>query len=197
MLKGLVEVYTGTGKGKTTSSLGLALRAVGHNLNVYMIQFLKSGDTGELFSVQRYIPNITIAQFGVEAIKEKQLKIFELTKEKKTKNVLREDEVYRFPPDEEEREAARQGFEHAKKIVSSGRYNIVILDEINCVMSKGLLDVKDVLELMKSKPENVELILTGRDAPNEIIEAADLVSEIKRVKHPYDKGILARKGIEY
>lgn len=197
MLKGLVEVYTGTGKGKTTASLGLSLRAVGHNLRIYMVQFMKSGDTGELFSIQRYIPNMTVAQFGVEAIKEKQMKIFELSSDKKAKNTLKEDEVYRFPPDEEEREAVRQGFEHAKKIVSSGRYDIVVLDEVNCVLSKGLLDISEFIDFVKNKPEHVELILTGRDAPKEVMDVADLVSEIRRVKHPYDKGILARKGIEY
>ena len=199
MEQGLVHVYTGTGKGKTTSSLGLALRAVGHNLRVCMIQFLKSGDTGELFAVERYVPNIKIVQCGKEAFDEKQLKIFgfEDVEEKRHDNKLTEEEVYVFLPDEEEREACRRGLELAKKIVMSGTIDVVILDEINCVMDKKLVSVDEVLDLIKHKPRHVELILTGRGAPEEILDVADYVSEIRRVKHPYDKGILARKGIEY
>lgn len=199
MEEGLVHVYTGTGKGKTTSSLGLALRAVGHNLKVVMIQFMKSGDTGELFAIERYVPNIKIVQSGREALDEKQMKIFgfEQQQEKQHENKLTEDEVYVFLPDEEEREACRRGLELAKRVVMSGEIDLVILDEINCTMDKKLIAVKDVLELIKHKPKHVELVLTGRGAPQEIIEVADYVSEIKRVKHPYDRGILARKGIEY
>ncbi len=199
MEQGLVQVYTGTGKGKTTSSLGLALRAVGHNLKVFMIQFMKSGDTGELFAIERYVPNIKIVQCGKEALDEKQLKIFGFEKkvEDLHENKLRDDEVYVFLPDEEEREASRRGLELARRVVSSGEYDLVILDEVNCVLDKKIVDVKDVLDLIKNKPKHVELILTGRGVPQEIVDVADYVSEIKRIKHPYDKGILARKGIEY
>ena len=199
MEEGLVHVYTGAGKGKTTSSLGLALRAVGHNLKVCMIQFMKSGDTGELFAVEKYIPNVKIIQCGREALDENQLKIFgfEQTKEKQHDNKLTEDEVYVFLPDEEEKEACRRGLELARRVVMSGTVDLVILDEVNCALDKKLIEIKDVIDLMKHKPKHVELVLTGRGAPQDIIEAADYVSEIKRVKHPYDKGILARKGIEY
>jgi cob(I)alamin adenosyltransferase len=197
--QGLVQVYTGTGKGKTTASLGLALRAVGHNLKVVMIQFMKSGDTGELFAIERYVPHISIVQCGKEALDEKQLKIFgfEGVEEKRRENKLTEDEVYVFLPDEEEREACRRGVELAKKLVMSGTVDVVILDEINCVMDKNLVDVNEIVELIKNKPRHVELILTGRGAPEQILDVADYVSEIRRVKHPYDKGILARKGIEF
>ena len=199
MEQGLVHVYTGTGKGKTTSSLGLALRAVGHNLTACMIQFMKSGDTGELFAIEKYVPNIRIIQCGKEALEEKQLKIFgfEDKEEKQHENKLTEDEVYVFLPDEEEKEAARRGLELARRIVNSGEIDLVILDEINCVLDKKLIDIKEILDLIEKKPKHVELVLTGRGAPQELIEIADYVSEIKRIKHPYDKGILARKGIEY
>src|SRR3989344_6924633 len=187
---GLVQVYTGDGKGKTTTSLGTALRAVGYNMSVYMIQFLKSGDTGELFSIRKYLPNMKIIQFGMEALKEKQMKIYEHVKEKVNDKEPSEDEIYRFLPDEQEREACRRGLEHAKTIISSGRYDIVIMDEINCVLQKKLIDINEVLELIKNKPEKTELILTGRGAPKELIDVADLVTEMKRVRHPFDKGIL-------
>ncbi len=199
MEEGLVHVYTGTGKGKTTSSLGLALRAVGHNLKACMIQFMKSGDTGELFAVEKYLPGIKIIQCGKEALDEKQMKIFgfEQEQEKHHENKLTEDEVYVFLPDEEERESARRGLELAKRVVLAGEYDLVILDEVNCILDKKLIDLKEILELIKQKPKQVELILTGRGAPQELMDVADYVSEIRRIKHPYDRGVLARKGIEY
>jgi len=190
-------VYTGDGKGKTTATLGLSLRAVGHNFRVYIIQFMKGGDTGEMFGITKYLPNVTLVQFGKDAMKEKQLKIAEYQKGK-TENSLKENEKYRFPSDKQEKDAAHMGFDHAKKIVNSGEYDIVILDEINCVMSKEMgLPIEWVLDLIKNKPEEVELVLTGRHAPKEIMEVADLVSHIQKIKHPFDKGVLARKGIEY
>jgi cob(I)alamin adenosyltransferase len=191
---GLVQVYTGEGKGKTTSSLGLALRAIGQGYKIYMIQFLKSGDTGELFSIKKYIPNMTITQFGKEAIADKQLKMFEFDG-KGDLNGAGGD--YNFLSDEAEKEPARRALEHAFNITNSGNYDLVILDEINCAMHKGLIAVEAVLKLIEDKPENVELILTGRDAPHQIIERADLVSEIMMRKHPWEKGIDARRGIEY
>lgn len=191
---GLVQVYTGDGKGKTTSSLGLSLRAVGQGYKIYMIQFLKSGDTGELFSIKKYIPNMTIVQFGKEAITDKQLKMFEFDG---TGILEGAGGNYNFLPDEAEKEPARRALEHAFNIVNSGDYNIVILDEINCAMHKGLIAVEDVLKLIEEKPEYIELILTGRDAPHQILERADLVSEIIMRKHPWEKGINARRGIEY
>ncbi|MBN1644955.1 cob(I)yrinic acid a,c-diamide adenosyltransferase [Candidatus Woesearchaeota archaeon] len=191
---GLVQVYTGDGKGKTTCSLGLSLRAIGQGYKIYMIQFLKSGDTGELFSVKKYIPNMTIVQFGKEAITDTQLKMFEFDGQGKLDGAGGK---YTFLPDEAEKEPARRALEHAFNIVSSGDYNIVVLDEINCAMNKGLIQIEDVLKLINEKPEHVELILTGRDAPHQIIERADLVSEIMMRKHPWEKGIDARRGIEY
>ncbi|MBI2650913.1 cob(I)yrinic acid a,c-diamide adenosyltransferase [Candidatus Woesearchaeota archaeon] len=184
---GLVHVVTGDGKGKTTSSLGLALRALGNGLKVYMIQFLKSGTTGELYAIKNYLPSMQIIQFGVDAVKERQQKL-DAFRDKGSKFV--------FNPDEEEREVAMLGFQHAKKIISSKDYDIVILDEINVVLDKGLIPINDVIELIKNHG-NVELFFTGRDAPQEIMENADYVSVIKGLKHPWQKGIKARKGIEY
>lgn len=182
---GLVHVYTGDGKGKTTASLGLALRAIGNNLKVYMVQFLKSGFTGELYSAKKL--GFTIEQFGVDALKEKQKHLQEFAD--KTSRFV-------FQPDIEERDAAMEGFEHAKKIIKSNDYDLVILDEINCVLDKGLIPLKDILDLIKNHGK-VELVLTGRDAPKELMDAADYVNIVSNVKNPWQKGIKARRGIEY
>jgi cob(I)alamin adenosyltransferase len=195
--KGLFQIYTGDGKGKTTASLGLALRALGHNMSVYMIQFMKSGDTGEMFSIQKYLPHFKFVQFGKNALKEKQLKMVSFDSEEKIPNNLTEKEVYVFPSDNEEVDPSELGFEHAKKIIGSGEYDLVILDEINCALSRGIVSIEQAKGLINGKPDHVEIVFTGRDAPKEIKELADLVSEVKRIKHPYDIGILARKGIEY
>jgi cob(I)alamin adenosyltransferase len=194
---GLVQVYTGGGKGKTTASLGLALRAVGQGFKVYMIQFMKSGDTGELFSIKKYVPHITIVQFGKDALIEKQLKMFEFDGKGDISPTGPEDGYYYFPPDSEEKEPARRGFEHASRIILSGKYDLVILDEINCVMDKGLLDTQKVIELLRNKPEHVEVILTGRGMPPEIKAIANLVTEMVPRKHYFHEGVLARRGIEF
>ena len=182
---GLVHVITGDGKGKTTSSLGLALRAIGNNLRVNMIQFLKSGFTGELYSTKKL--GFTIEQFGVDALKEKQKHLQEFADRTGR---------FTFQPDIKEKDAAMQGWEHAKKVIKSGDYDVVILDEINCVLEKGLIPLDEVLDIVKAHGK-VELVLTGRDAPKELMEAADYVSVVNRVKHPWQRGIVARKGIEY
>ena len=182
---GLVHVITGDGKGKTTSSLGLALRAIGNNLTVHMIQFLKSGFTGELYSAKKL--GFVIEQFGVDAMKEKQKHLQEFADKTGT---------FVFQPDIKEKDAAMEGWEHAKKVIKSGEYDMVILDEINCVLEKGLIPLNEVLEIIKNHGK-VELVMTGRDAPKELMDAADYVNVVQRVKHPWQKGIVARKGIEY
>ena len=184
---GLVHIMTGDGKGKTTSSIGLAVRALGSNLRVCMIQFLKSATTGELFTIKKHLPGMEIEQFGVDAVKEKQQKLDQFRDKGST---------FVFNPDEEERGAATLGFQHAKKVINSKEYNLVILDEINVVLDKGLIPIKDVLDLMENH-DKVELYFTGRDAPQEIMDKADYVNIVKSVKHPWQKGIKARKGIEY
>jgi len=171
--QGLVQVYTGNGKGKTSAAFGLALRAIGRGLKVYVVQFIKGGfDYGELYMVDK-LPNLKLKAFG----------IVELVTEK--------------PPRKKDVELAQEALALAEQVVKSGEYNIVILDEINVALNLKLINLNEVLELIKEKPKHVELILTGRYAPTEIIEAADLVTEMKEIKHPFNKGYQARKGIEY
>lgn len=171
--KGFVQVYTGNGKGKTTAAFGLALRAIGRGLKVYIIQFIKGGfDYGELYVVDR-LPNLTLKAFG------------------------RGKFVVAKPPEGKDVGFAREAFELAKKVVMSGEYDLVVLDEVNVAMSLGLIGVGEVLELVRDKPVHVEVVLTGRGAPDELVEVADLVTEMREVKHPYRKGVAARKGIEY
>jgi len=171
--KGFVQVYTGDGKGKTTAAFGLALRAIGRGLKVYIIQFIKGGfDYGELY-IAKNLPNLTLKAFGQGKF------------------------VTQVPPSEKDIEIANEALELAKEVVKNGEYDVVILDEINVAMSLRLIKVEDVIELIKNKPKHVELVLTGRYVPKEIIEIADLVTEMKEIKHPYSKGIPPRKGIEF
>lgn len=171
--KGLVQVYTGDGKGKTSAAFGLALRAIGRDLKVYMIQFIKGGfDYGELYVVKD-LPNLELKAFG------------------------RGKFVAEGPLEERDVELARGAFELAKETVKGGKYDVVILDEINVAVHLGLIGVEEVVDLILSKPEHVELVLTGRHAPSKIIEIADLVTEMKEIKHPYEKGIPPRRGVEF
>lgn len=171
--KGLVQVYTGNGKGKTSAAFGLALRAVGRGLKVYVIQFIKGGfDYGELYVVDR-LPNFTLKTFG------------------------RGKFITSKPPEKEDVRLAEEALRLAREIVESREYDVVVLDEINVALHLKLIKLQDVLKMIEEKPENVEVVLTGRDAPEEIVEAADLVTELKEVKHPFSKGYQARKGIEY
>ena len=171
--KGLVQVYTGNGKGKTSAAFGLALRAIGRGLKVYIIQFIKGGfDYGELYIIDK-LPNLKLKAFGQGKF------------------------VTQFPPSKKDVEIAKEALELAKKIVKSGEYDIVILDEVNVAMSLRLIKTEQVINLIKEKPEHVELVLTGRYAPKEIIDIADLVTEMKEIKHPFQKGIPPRKGIEF
>lgn len=171
MENALVQVYTGPGKGKTTAALGLAVRAAGHGFKVYMIQFMKGRiNYGELKTAES-IPNFEIKQFG------------------------RPEFVSKENPDPEDIRLAQEGFEHAKSIIFSKDYDIVILDEINVAMDFKLIPVQDVVALIEEKPETVELVLTGRNCPREIVKTADYVTEMLEIKHPYAEGTLARKGI--
>jgi cob(I)alamin adenosyltransferase len=171
--KGLVEVYTGNGKGKTTAAFGLALRAIGRGLKVCMIQFIKGGfDYGELYIANK-LPNFTLRAFG------------------------RGKFIIAKPPQKEDVEFAEEALSFAERTVQDAKNDIVILDEINVALDLKLINLKKVLELIKNKPCDMELVLTGRNAPDEIIEAADLVTEMKEIKHPFNKGTEAREGIEY
>jgi cob(I)alamin adenosyltransferase len=196
---GLVHLYTGHGKGKTTASLGLAIRAIGHGFSVYMIQFLKGGGyTGEVITVNNVLQAMEIKQFGKECVDEqKQTKLTGYNG-----NMVRSHENcggcrYCFTIDEEEKLHAQRGFSLAKKIAASGDYDVVILDEVCGAINEGLVELDQVLELTKKKHKKTELLLTGRDAPSGLIKIADYVSHVEKVKHPFDKGIEARRGIEF
>ena len=169
--KGLVQVYTGNGKGKTTAALGLAVRAVGAGLRVYILQFIKGKAYGELKTLKK-IKNIKIEQCGRGCFIKKR-------------------------PVKRDIECAERGLRKIRKGIAQGRFNLVILDEINVALNCGLLKTEDIAELIQTKPKHVELVLTGRYCPKPLIKLADLVTEMREVKHPYQKGIIARAGIEY
>jgi cob(I)yrinic acid a,c-diamide adenosyltransferase (EC 2.5.1.17) len=171
--KGLVIVITGDGKGKTTSAFGQALRATGQGYKVCIIQFMKGRAYGEVLAVRKYLPTITLYQFGLDSF------------------VMRDD------PATVDMELAQQGFEKAKEIIASGEYDMVILDEINVVMDFGLVPDYEILEMVKNKPPELDLVMTGRYAPESLKALADTVSEVKEVKHHYAAGVKNRAGIEY
>ncbi|HYE84069.1 MAG TPA: cob(I)yrinic acid a,c-diamide adenosyltransferase [Clostridia bacterium] len=173
--KGLIQVYTGDGKGKTTAALGQGLRSCGRGLKVYMVQFLKSGDTGELHSTEKLQPLFKIFRFERE-------RGFFWTLSEKEKCELKED--------------INRGFDFIKGVVTNNECDILIIDELLGVLGNKLLEINEVVELLKSKPGTMEIIVTGRNAPKEIIEAADLVTEMKEIKHYFNNGIPAREGIE-
>jgi len=173
MEKGLIQVYTGNGKGKTTAALGLALRAVGHGLKVLVVQFMKGNIAyGESESAQKLSPFLTIKRMGQKTF------------------------ISRAHPIPTDLQLAQEGFFIAKKAIENEEYDIVILDEINVAIDYGLIPLSDFLHLLDTKPSRVELILTGRNARPEVIERADLVTEMIDRKHYYREGVSARKGIE-
>lgn len=189
--KGLIQVYTGNGKGKSTSAFGQAIRAMGQGFKVYVVQFMKGNDYyGELKALKQLFPNITIKQFGrgccnPEARQEGECLECGSCFIKKGQCTF------------DDRQNAENSLAHAVEVMASGEYEIVILDEINNALHYKLLKLEPVLKVMQNKPEFVELILTGRYAPREIIKLANLVTEMRAIKHPYDKGIPARRGIEF
>ena len=175
---GYLQVYTGNGKGKTTASLGLAMRALGRNWKVLIIMFTKGGnDYGELASFRELSPtindNLTIIQAGLDRV------------------------IYKSNCNSDDEKEIKQGWEFAKKAIKNNEYQLIILDEANIAIDMGILDINEVVEVLKNKPDEMEIVLTGRNAHPRIIEIAHLVSEIQPVKHYWDKGIKARKGIEY
>jgi cob(I)alamin adenosyltransferase len=170
-MKGYIQVYTGNGKGKTTAALGLAIRAAGAGLKVFIAQFIKMGEYSEIKALKRFEDLITVEQFGTGRF---------------IKNA----------PSGSDIEAAQAGIKKIKKILSSGQHHMVIMEEANVAAKLGLLAVEDLLEIMAEKPENVELVITGRGADSRLIEKADLVTEMKEVKHYFKKGVTARIGIE-
>lgn len=171
---GTIQVFTGEGKGKTTAALGLAWRAIGRGLKVFMVQFLKAPETsGEHFAAEAFAPLLTIKPMGRKGF------------------------IRRRGCEPLDTVMAEVALEEARSAMLSGRYDMIILDEINMAVYLGLIKLQDILEFMKSKPENVELVLTGRYAHPGIIELADYVLEMKKIKHHFDSGMPAREGIEY
>lgn len=174
---GLVHIYTGDGKGKTTAALGLALRALEHELTVSMVQFLKGGQyIGELLA-PRHHENFSIEQFGKGSVDEPQY----------------ED----FAPDDRDRARALVALKRIYEIYKENATDVLILDEVNVAAQLSHLHSAELIELIENKPKNMELVLTGRNVPKEILEHAHYVTEMKPHKHPFQKGIMARKGIDY
>jgi cob(I)alamin adenosyltransferase len=170
MRQGYTQIYTGDGKGKTTAAFGLALRAAGAGLQVYVAQFIKSGVYSEIKALRCFADQIQVEQFGRGRFK--------------------------GPPAAEDLAAAQTGLERIKAILAAGDHCVVILDEANVAVGCGLLQAADLLDLMAAKPAHVELVITGRGADSRVMAKADLVTEMKAVKHYYEKGIAARVGIE-
>ncbi len=172
--QGLVQVFTGDGKGKTTAALGTVLRAAGQGLKVKVIFFIKGDYVHGEYSTLSMLPNVEVASFGLRQFIYKNTGV-----------------------NPEEKAEAQAALSAAREAVTGGRYDLVVLDEIIVAVFFKLIEPEQVIQLIKDKPSHVELILTGRKAPADIIEIADLVTEMVKIKHPYDKGIKARKGIEY
>ncbi len=171
--RGLVMVYTGNGKGKTTAALGLALRAVGHGFAVHVIQFMKGSSTyGEIVAL-KYLPGVTVEQFGLETF------------------------VNKANPSPEDKALAANGLARAREVVAAGEHDLVILDEINVAVDFNLIPIEDVLTLVRERPAHVDLVLTGRYARPELVREADMVSEVLEIKHHYEAGVPAREGIEF
>ena len=172
MEKGYIHVYTGNGKGKTTSAIGLGIRAAGAGLKVHMLQFMKGRRYSELNTLDK-IKNFTYSQHG------------------------RDEFVNKKNPEKIDIDLAQEGFKQVKKLIKSNKYDMIILDEINVAVDFNLIALDDVLKLIKEKPEKLEIVLTGRYANPKIIKIADYVTEMLEINHPYQKGVQARKGFDF
>jgi cob(I)alamin adenosyltransferase len=173
MKKGLLMVFTGNGKGKTTAALGLAMRAAGHGLKTCFIQFIKgSWKYGELDAVERFRDVIDF-------------------------HVMGKGFTWKSKDLEKDKAEARRAWQFAQDAIASNRYHLVVLDEFTYLLKYGIIDLQPVLAVLASKPENLHVAVTGRDAPEKLLAAADLVTEMREIKHPFQKGIKAQKGIEF
>lgn len=170
-MKGYVQVYTGNGKGKTTACLGLCLRAVGADMNVFIIQFLKQGDYSEIKALAHHAGQVTVEQYGLGCF-------------------------VKGSPSPEDMAAGRRGYERAKEIITAGAHDLVILEEACVAVTCGLFSEAELLSLVDLRPDHMELVITGRGAGEALIERADLVTEMREIKHYYKKGVKARVGIE-
>ena len=171
-MKGYIQVYTGNGKGKTTAAMGLCLRAVGAGKNVFFAQFVKGQIYSEVKAINRFIPGITIKQYGQDCF------------------------IFRKPT-QVDIDLARNGLNEVGQIIASGKFNVIVLDEANIALYYNLFSVDELIKILKTKPEETEIIITGRYAPSALIEFADLVTEMKEIKHYYTTGVEAREGIEH
>ncbi len=169
-MKGYVQVYTGNGKGKTTASLGLAIRAAGAGLKVFIVQFMKQGDYSEIKALSRF-DNITVEQYGAG-------------------------KFVKGKPSKEEQASGAKGYQRVCKILKAGEHDLVIAEEANVAVMCNLFSQEDLLAMIELRPAHVELVITGRGATQAIIERADLVTEMTEVKHYYKQGVMARIGIE-
>lgn len=170
-MKGYLQVYTGPGKGKTTAAIGLAVRAAGAGLKVYFTQFIKGGEYSEIVALARFQDLIVVEQFGLGRF-------------------------LKGKPAAEDVRAAKQGLEKIKKIIASGRYDVVILDEANVAVGCGLFSIDELLEIVEKRAAATELVITGRNAAPELLARADLVTEMRELKHYFAQGVQARTGIE-
>jgi cob(I)alamin adenosyltransferase len=171
-MKGYIHIYTGNGKGKTTAALGMALRAAGAGKKVFIAQFVKGQKYSETEAVEKCLPEITLKQYGRECF------------------IIKK-------PAPEDRQAARKGLEEVTRILKSGAYDLIVLDEATIALYYDLFSLNELKHAIQQKREETELIITGRYAPQELIEIAGLVTEMKEIKHYYNEGVKARKGIEY
>ncbi|MBM6918750.1 cob(I)yrinic acid a,c-diamide adenosyltransferase [Intestinimonas butyriciproducens] len=172
MKQGYLQIYTGNGKGKTTAAMGLALRAAGAGLQVYIGQFVKDMKYSEVRLMEQVLPQITIELLGKGCFIDR-------------------------PPEEGDRQAAQEGLDHVAQLMKSGQYDVMILDEISIAIVCGLIPEENVLALIERRPQEMELVLTGRYMPSSLMEKADLITEMQEVRHYYtEQGVLARDGIE-
>jgi len=170
-IEGYLQIYTGNGKGKTTAAIGLAIRALGAGFEVFLGQFLKSGEYSEIKALHRFEPQIEIYQFGRGCF-------------------------VRGRPSPEDYQEAQAGWQRCLEALTSPKFRLLIFDELNLALYFGLLKLDEVLEALKARPRDKEVVITGRYAPKELIDLADLVTEMREIKHYYQKGVLARVGIE-
>lgn len=171
-MKGYIHVYTGDGKGKTTAALGLALRVAGARKKVFFAQFVKGQIYSEVNAIEKCLPTVKIKQYGLECF-------------------------IKHAPTQEDIKLARKGFEEVRDIILSGRYDLVVLDEANIAIFYQLFTANELIDILKQKPESMGIVITGRYADPELIDFADLVTEMGEIKHYYRKGVEARLGIEY
>lgn len=171
-MKGYIQIYTGNGKGKSTAAFGLSLRAIGAGKKVFFAQFVKGKPYSEINAIAKFLPDITLQQYGLGCF------------------------IYDNPT-QDDINAAQNGLKEISTIIQSEKYDIIVLDEANIALYYKLFSVRDLIDVLNKKPKATEIIITGRYAPDELIKIADLVTEMKEIKHYYTKGIEAREGIEF